>query len=107
MADVVMLDEPTYDPAKYKMIQPKADADWYAKSYVASKDALKNIQIGWATSLEAKSPAIVEFFNNFQITADDVSWMAFEVSVNNRESAEVAREWMANNAATVDGWLGL
>ena len=35
--------------------------DWYTKSYVASKDALKNIQIGWGTSLEAKSPAIVEF----------------------------------------------
>ena len=45
MADVVMLTEPKYDPAKYKMIQPKADADWYKKSYVASKDALKQIQI--------------------------------------------------------------
>ena len=107
MADVVMLDEPTYDPEKYKMIQPKADPDWYNKSYVASKDALKNIQIGWATSLEAHSPAIVEFFNNFQITADDVSWMAFEISVNERDHAEVAREWMANNEKTVDGWLGL
>jgi glycine betaine/proline transport system substrate-binding protein len=68
---------------------------------------LKNIQIGWGTSLEAKSPAIVEFFNNFQITADDVSWMAFEVSVNKRSSADVVREWIANNEGTVDGWLGL
>ena len=32
--------------AAYKMIQPKSDADWYKKSYVASKDAMKNIQIG-------------------------------------------------------------
>ena len=75
--------------------------------YVASKDALKNIQIGWATSLEAKSPAIVECFNNFQLTADDVSWMAYEISVNERNSSEVAKEWIANNAETVDGWLGL
>ena len=59
MADVVMLEEPKHDPAKYKMIQPKADPDWYKKSYVASKDALKKIQIGWGTSLEKKSPAIV------------------------------------------------
>ena len=107
MADVVMVSEPTFDPEKYKMIQPKADPDWYNKSYVASKDALKNIQIGWATSLEAKSPAIVEFFNNFQLTADDVSWMAYEISVNERNSSEVAKEWIANNAETVDGWLGL
>jgi len=107
MADIVMLSEPTYDPAKYKMIQPKADPDWYTKSYVASKDALKQIQIGWGTSLESKSPAIVEFFNNFQLTADDVSWLAYEVSVNKRDPGEVARDWMGKNAKTVDGWLGL
>ena len=107
MADVVMLEEPKYDPAKYKMIQPKADADWYQKSYVASKDALKQIQIGWGTSLESKSPAIVDFFKNFQITADDVSWMAYEVSVQKRDPGEVARDWMSKNKSTVDGWLGL
>ena len=57
--------------------------------------------------MEKKSPAIVGFFKNFKITADDVSWMAFEVSANERDPAEVVREWMANNEKTVDGWLGL
>jgi glycine betaine/proline transport system substrate-binding protein len=33
--------------------------------------------------------------------------MAFEVSVQKRDPAEVAREWMSNNKSTVDGWLGL
>ena len=36
-----MLSEPTYDPAKYVMVQPSDDADWYEKSSVATKDALK------------------------------------------------------------------
>ena len=102
-----MLEEPKYDPAKYKMIQPKADADWYKKSYVASKDALKQIQIGWATSLESQSPAIVEFFKNFQLTADDVSAMAYAISVEKKAPADVARTWMNDNKSTVDGWLGL
>ena len=65
MADVVMLEEPKFDPAKYKMVQPKEDADWYKKSYVASKDALKQIQIGWGTSLESKSPAMLNFLRTF------------------------------------------
>ena len=95
MADVVMLEE------------PKADADWYNKSYVASKDALKQIQIGWATSLESQSPAIVEFFKNFQLTADDVSAMAYAISVEKKAPADVARAWMNANKSTVDGWLGL
>ena len=107
MADVVMLEEPKFDPAKYKMVQPKEDADWYKKSYVASKDALKQIQIGWGTSLESKSPAIVEFFKNFQLTADDVSAMAYAISVEKKQPADVARAWMKANKSTVDGWLGL
>lgn len=107
MADVVMLTEPTHDPAAYKMVQPKEDADWYKNSYVASKDALKNIQIGWGTSLEAKSPAIVEFFKNFQLSADDVSLMAYQISVEKKDPAAVARTWMKNNKSKVDGWLGL
>jgi glycine betaine/proline transport system substrate-binding protein len=57
--------------------------------------------------LEKQSPAIVEFFNNFQITGDDVSWMAYEVSVQKRDPGEVARQWMKENSKTVDGWLGL
>jgi ABC-type proline/glycine betaine transport system substrate-binding protein len=65
------------------------------------------IQIGWGTSLESKSPAIVEFFKNFQLTADDVSAMAYAISVEKKQPADVARAWMDANKSTVDGWLGL
>ena len=107
MFDVKMLSEPTYDPAKYKMVQPSDDADWYNKSMVASKDALKDVQIAWSNSLEGRSPAIAEFFANFALTADDVSGLAFEVSANGRDPADVAKEWVAANSERVDGWLGL
>ncbi|MEM8539101.1 MAG: glycine betaine ABC transporter substrate-binding protein, partial [Pseudomonadota bacterium] len=42
--DVVMLSEPTHDPEKYKMIQPSGSPNWKEESFVASKDALKNVQ---------------------------------------------------------------
>ncbi len=55
--------------------------------------------------LESKSPAIVEFFNNFQLTADDVSWLAYEVSVNKRDPGEVARDWMGKTPRrSTAGW---
>ena len=107
MFDVEMLSEPTYDPAKYVMVQPSDDADWYNKSMVASKDALKEVQIAWSNSLVDRSPAIAEFFSNFQLTADDVSALAFEISANGRDAAEVAKEWVAANTDRVDSWLGL
>ena len=68
MADVVMLTEPTHDPDKYKMIQPKTDADWYKKSYVASKDALKNIQIGWGTTISEIDFGISALFSSEELS---------------------------------------
>ena len=51
MFDVVMLSEPTYDAAKYTMVQPSDDADWYEKSSVSTKDALKQVQIAYSKVL--------------------------------------------------------
>ncbi|MCR9127353.1 MAG: glycine/betaine ABC transporter substrate-binding protein [Rhodobacteraceae bacterium] len=107
MFDVVMLTEPTFDPAKYVMVQPSDDADWYEKSMVATKDDLKQVQIAWSNSLADRSPAIAEFFMNFALTADDVSSLAFEISANGREPAEVASDWVAANSDRVDAMLGL
>lgn len=107
MFDVMMLTEPTYDPAKYVMLQPSDDPDWYKKSHVATKDALKKVQIAWSTSLKDRSPAIVEFFERFELAADDVSSFAYQISGKGREPAEVAREWVEANPARVDAWLGL
>ena len=107
MFDVEMLSEPKYDPADYVMVQPSDDPDWYNKSKVATKDALKNVQIAWSNSLKERSPAISEFFERFSLTADDVSGFAFEISGNGRDPAEVAKEWVDNNTGRVDAWLGL
>jgi glycine betaine/proline transport system substrate-binding protein len=107
MFDVYMLTEPKYDPAKYKMVQPSDSPDWYKESMVASKDALKSVQIAWSNSLKERSPAIAEFFERFSLTADDVSSFAYEISGKGRDPGEVAREWIANNSDRVDSWLGL
>lgn len=107
MFDVEMLTEPKFDPANYVMVQPSDDADWYNKSKVATKDALKQVQIAWSNSLGDRSPAIAEFFGNFALTADDVSGLAFEISANGKDPAAVAKDWVNANSARVDKMLGL
>jgi glycine betaine/proline transport system substrate-binding protein len=107
MFDVVMLTEPAFDPEKYIMVQPSDDPDWFNNSMVATKDDLKDVQIAWSNSLPERSPAIAEFFQNFSLDASDVSQLAFEISANGRDPAEVAAEWVAANSDRVDGWLGL
>ncbi len=107
MFDVTMLSEPGYDPAKYVMVQPSDSPDWYQESRVSTKDALKRVQIAWSNSLKSRSPAIVEFFERFSLTADDVSGFAYEISGKGRKAADVASEWIAKNPERVDAWLGL
>ena len=107
MFDVQMLSEPTFDPEKYVMVQPSDDPDWFDKSMVATKDALKDVQIAWSNSLVDRSPAIAEFFTNFSLDASDVSQLAYEISANGRDPSEVAAEWVNANSERVDSWLGL
>lgn len=107
MFDVVMLTEPKNDPAKYKMIQPSDSANWYDESYVASKDALKQVQVAFSNSLAGRSPAIADFLANMKLDAKDVSGFAYEIAGLGREPAEVAKEWVANNSDRVDSWLGM
>ena len=107
MFDVVMLTEPKNDPAKYKMIQPSDSANWYEESFVASKDALKQVQVAYSNSLAGRSPAIADFLANMSLNAKDVSGFAYEIAGSGREPAEVAKEWVANNSDRVDGWLGM
>ena len=105
--DIVRLEEPPHDPAKYKMLQPDADPDWYDKSYVASEDALKNVQVAYSKSLQGRSPAIYEFLQNMQLKADDVSYFAYQIAGEKRDAGKVVREWIQENSDRVDGWLGL
>ena len=107
MHDVVALTEPAHDPAKYKMVQPKEDPDWFDKSKVMSEDAAKAIQIAYSKSLTARSPAIASLLDNIQLTTADVSQWAYEIVGKGRPEAEVLAEWVKDNSARVDGWLGL
>ncbi|MFT7532736.1 MAG: glycine betaine/proline transport system substrate-binding protein [Gammaproteobacteria bacterium] len=107
MHDVVTLEEPAFDAAKYNMVQPKEDPDWFQKSSVMTEDALKSVQVAYSKTLEGRSPIIASFLANMSLDTETVSHFAFEIAGNSRDPAEVAKEWVAANSDRVDGWLGL
>lgn len=107
MYDIVTLEEPPYDPAKYVMVQPKEDPDWFQKSKVMSEDALKQVQVAYSKSLEERAPIIAGFLANMSLDTETVNYFAFEIAGKNRDPEEVAREWVAENSDRVDSWLGL
>lgn len=105
--DIVRLEEPPFDPAKYIMYQPSDDPNWYENSKVMTEDALKQVQVAYSKSLRGRSPVIYEFLQNMALNADDVSYFAYQIAGQKRDPDEVVREWIADNSARVDGWLGL
>ena len=104
--DIVRLEEPPFDPAKYKALQPDQDPNWFENSKVMTEDALKQVQIAYSKSLEQRSPAIAELVKNIKLTGEDVSNFAFEIE-GGKEPAQVAKDWVAANSERVDKWLGL
>nr|WP_256872748.1 glycine betaine ABC transporter substrate-binding protein [Candidatus Entotheonella palauensis] len=107
MHDLVQLEEPGFDPEKYKMIQPAEDPDWFKKSKVMTADKLKNVQIAYSKSLETRAPAIAGLLANIQLDTATVSAWAFEIAGKKRDVADVIAEWVKANEKRVDGWLGL
>ena len=107
MFDIVQLSEPDHDPAKYKMVQPAEDADWFNKSMVASSDAPRRVQIAYSKSLKDRAPAIAELLGKIALDTETISQWSFEIASNKRNPADVVREWIDKNQPRVDGWLGL
>ena len=104
--DIVRLEEPPFDPEKYKALQPSQDPNWYENSKVETEDALKQVQIAYSKSLESRSPAIAEMVKNIKLTGEDVSSFAFEIE-GGKDAGDVAKAWVAANSDRVDSWLGL
>lgn len=105
--DVTMLEEPAFDAAKYKMVQPNEDADWLAKSKITVGDAPKQVHIAYSKSLEKRAPDVARFLSNIKLDTDMVSAWTRDVIVDKKEPADVVKAWVAANPKVVDRWLGL
>ncbi len=105
--DMVMLEEPEFEDAKYKMIQPAEDPDWFEKSKITTGDKPKTIHVGYSKTLEQRVPSIANFLSNIALDTETVNGWTHEIVVLKRDSQEVARAWVAENAERVDRWLGL
>ena len=104
---LTMLEEPAYDPANHIIVQPNEDADWFDKSRIMTGDEVKTVRVAHSKSLETRAPEVAEFLTRIDLDSESVSQMTYEVVVNGREPAEVAKEWIAANGPTVDRWLGI
>ncbi|SCZ36746.1 glycine betaine ABC transporter substrate-binding protein [Afifella marina] len=105
--DLVMLDEPAHDDAKWNMIQPDEDPQWYEKSSVSTAWKPAEIHLAYSKSLEERAPELITLFENYKPTSDMVADWTYQIAVKGRDEDELAQEWIADHPDVVDKWLGL
>jgi len=104
--DLAMLEEPKYDPKKFVVVQPNDDPDWYAKSHVSTAYQTTTVHIAYAASLAQRQPDLVAALERMSFDPKEISKWAYEIVVNKRPAADVAKEWIKANPQVVAKWFG-
>lgn len=103
--DLVILKEPAYDEAKWKVIQPTDDPDWLKKSSAPVAWNTAKLKIHYAASLEKSHPTAAALLSKVKLDTDTVSKMTYALVVKKEDPAAFAKKWVKENAKTVDSWL--
>ena len=103
--DLVILEEPAYDAAKWNVIQPTDDPDWLEKSEAPVAWDLAYLHVHYASSLKDSHPGVAALLESVSLTTDLVSAMTYAVVVDKADKAEYAKEWVVTNADLVNSWL--
>ncbi len=103
--ELVVLEEPAHDPAKWVVFQATDDPNWLENSSagVAWKDA--NLHIHYAKSLEESNPEAAAILSKINLDTDQVSSFAYKAFVEKASQEDIAREFVDNNPDLIDSWL--
>lgn len=106
LADLVQLDEPPYDEAKWTMVQPTDDPNWLEKSNIEVAYPPINIQIAYAKRLEDEAPRAAEILRGVQLDTEMINDWNYKIVEEKQKAEDVVDTWMAENEDRVKGWLG-
>ena len=103
--DIVVLEEPAYDPVKWNVIQPTDDPQWLEKSDAPVAWDLAYLHVHFAASLEESHPEAAAMLGNVRLTTDQVSGMTYALVVEKADPNDYAVQWVNENAELVDSWM--
>lgn len=103
--DIVKLDEPTYDAAKWHVVLPADDPDWLAKSSAPVAWDKAHFHIAYAKSLAMRKPEVTKFLESIDFTSEEITDMSYAVEVDRMSPADYAEAWVDKNGDRVEKWL--
>ncbi|TPN04222.1 amino acid-binding protein [Mesorhizobium sp. B2-1-3] len=103
---LAFLTEPKHDPAKFVMLQPSEDPQWFEKSKVSSAYADTTVHIAYAASLAQREPELTAALDRITFNPDDISKWAYAIIVDKKPAGDVAKEWIKAHPDDVAKWFG-
>ncbi len=101
---IVFLDEPPYDPRKWKVVTPDQDPDWLQKSDAPVSWPPSFFHINYSKKLAEARPEVAAFLDAISLDVDTVSEMTYALIVEHRDPEDFASDWIANNEDRISGW---
>ena len=95
--DLIILEEPPYDAAKWNVIQPTDDPDWLDKSSAPVAWDLAYLHIHYATAMETDFPEVASMLSKVKFDTDIVSGMTYALVVEKQDPADFAKQWVGDN----------
>jgi len=102
--DLVKIQEPAYDPSKYKFVQKHPE-----ESKITCELEPSNVWVGLSKKMETRLPKAYKFFKNWSIPIDQVNELIALVTDRperpKMDPADAAKKWVEANPDIVNAWL--
>lgn len=102
--DIVTLEEPAHDPARWTIVNRADSNDWLNQSNADTAWDASSFHVAYAAVLGEELPEVAAFLADFALTPEDVTAMSYAVEVEDKSAQQVAQEWIAANAARIGEW---
>lgn len=103
--DLVKLTEPAYDAAQWSITQPTDDPNWLEISSAPTAWDATRLHVFYSAKLEETQPLAAAMLSHVKFDTEQVNGMVYALSVEGKDPADYAREWVDANADLVDSWF--
>ncbi|MBT3176759.1 MAG: hypothetical protein HOG03_13170 [Desulfobacula sp.] len=102
--DLVKIQEPAYDDAKYKYVQKHPE-----QSKITCEFQPSDVWVGLSKKMEKRLPKAYQFFKNWSIPIEEVNHLiAMVTELDGKQKltgADAAKKWVEDNPDIVNTWL--
>ncbi len=105
MHKLAVIEEPAHDPEKWQVANLNDDPNWLENSHVSTSFPPISSHMAYSKRLETDAPEMAKLLNGIKFSQQLINDWSFAVSVEERDPAEFAREWVNANQDMVQSWL--